>query len=230
MSVFIRNHLLIPFALFALLLATNGVMHIDQHLTDAIYAWQDYHWTYQHHWLTESVIHTGGRALAGGMLIILFTALLLSFVLPSWRSYRSSLSYLTLAIVTSFVIINGLKAISGIPCPWDVTNYGGSGEMRHWYQGFSGDHGCFPAGHASGGYVWVALYFFALIHAKQYRFLALSIGLALGILFGIAQQIRGAHFLSHDMATLAICWLTSSSLFLLWFYKGLPQITNTTLK
>ncbi len=25
-------------------------------------------------------------------------------------------------------------------------------------------------------------------------------------LFGFAQQMRGAHFLSHDVATLAVCW------------------------
>jgi membrane-associated PAP2 superfamily phosphatase len=32
--------------------------------------------------------------------------------------------------------------------------------------------------------------------------------------FGIGQQLRGAHFLSHDVATALICWLLSLGLYL----------------
>jgi len=34
----------------------------------------------------------------------------------------------------------------------------------------------------------------------------LLFGMALGLIYGIAQQLRGAHFLSHDLSTLAVCW------------------------
>ena len=34
----------------------------------------------------------------------------------------------------------------------------------------------------------------------------LAIGLLAGMVFGLAQQLRGAHFLSHDVASLAVCW------------------------
>jgi hypothetical protein len=30
--------------------------------------------------------------------------------------------------------------------------------------------------------------------------------LGLGLLFGTTQQLRGAHFLSHDIWTFALCW------------------------
>ena len=33
-----------------------------------------------------------------------------------------------------------------------------------------------------------------------------AVGLAAGAVFGLAQQLRGAHFLSHDIASLAVCW------------------------
>ena len=36
---------------------------------------------------------------------------------------------------------------------------------------------CFPAGHASAGYAWVALYFFFLAAAPRWRWLGLSTGL-----------------------------------------------------
>ena len=34
-------------------------------------------------------------------------------------------------------------------------------------------------------------------------------GLVDGTGFGVAQQLRGAHFLSHDLWTAAICWFTA---------------------
>jgi membrane-associated PAP2 superfamily phosphatase len=41
------------------------------------------------------------------------------------------------------------------------------------------------------------------------------VGLVAGGVFGAAQQLRGAHFLSHDLWTLATCWTVSLLLFLL---------------
>ena len=40
-------------------------------------------------------------------------------------------------------------------------------------------------------------------------------GLGTGLVFGVSQQLRGAHFLSHDVATALICWLLSLSLYLI---------------
>jgi membrane-associated PAP2 superfamily phosphatase len=42
----------------------------------------------------------------------------------------------------------------------------------------------------------------------------LSVGLGLGLLFGFAQQLRGAHFLSHDLWTLGIAWSAALTLYL----------------
>jgi membrane-associated PAP2 superfamily phosphatase len=40
----------------------------------------------------------------------------------------------------------------------------------------------------------------------------LGFGLAAGLIFGLAQQLRGAHFLSHDLWALAISWLVALAL------------------
>jgi membrane-associated PAP2 superfamily phosphatase len=37
--------------------------------------------------------------------------------------------------------------------------------------------------------------------------------LSVGLIFGISQQLRGAHFISHDLWTLAICWFFSLTIF-----------------
>jgi membrane-associated PAP2 superfamily phosphatase len=49
----------------------------------------------------------------------------------------------------------------------------------------------------------------------EYKLYGLYFGLVLGIMFGASQQVRGAHFLSHDVFSLAVCWF--SSLMLIYF-------------
>lgn len=48
-------------------------------------------------------------------------------------------------------------------CPWDLTRYGGDlpfvGLLERRPADMP-DTACFPAGHASAGYAWLALYFF----------------------------------------------------------------------
>ena len=75
---------------------------------------------------------------------------------------------------------------------------------------------CFPAGHASAGYAWMALYFFFLATRPQWRWLGLAVGIVLGLLFGVVQQLRGAHFLSHDLWTAVICWSCALGGYLLY--------------
>ena len=78
-------------------------------------------------------------------------------------------------------------------------------------------NGCFPAGHAAGGYCLFALYFFA----RQYRLPMPSAwllpGLVVSVAYGLAQELRGAHFLSHDVASAELCWLVSYMVFHMGF-------------
>jgi membrane-associated PAP2 superfamily phosphatase len=77
--------------------------------------------------------------------------------------------------------------------------------------------GCFPAGHASAGYAWISSYFFGLYYQSRWRWVGLGASMIAGAVFGFVQQIRGAHFISHDIWTLAICWFFSLALFLFFF-------------
>lgn len=236
MYSFLRSHLLIPLALVTIALVVDAWWSLDLRLSDTLFTWEGDRWALHHNWFTETLVHSGGRILTGIMLATLLLTLGLSFLLKTWRKYRSGLVYLITTILISLALINGLKAVSGVPCPWDVTRYGGNAVLQHWFTGFTGHYGCFPAGHASGGYVWVALYFFALAHCFKRRYQTLATGITLGLIFGIAQQLRGAHFLSHDLVTLGICWFTSLFGFLLWFgqnvgtipgYNPMPMAENT---
>ncbi|MCL7421426.1 MAG: hypothetical protein M8364_11040 [Methylobacter sp.] len=58
----------------------------------------------------------------------------------------------------------------------------------------------------------------------DYKFYGLCFGLGLGMVYGIAQQMRGAHFLTHDLFALAVCWFSSFVLFMLFFRKQLQWL------
>jgi len=56
-----------------------------------------------------------------------------------------------------------------------------------------------------------------LASGNKYRHYGLFIPLAIGIIFSITQEIMGAHFLSHDLFSFAICWSLSLAWFLVFF-------------
>lgn len=60
------------------------------------------------------------------------------------------------------------------------------------------------------------LYFFTLMVRPAWRWMALAASLMIGAIFGWTQQVRGAHFLSHDLWTLLICWVVALGLFMVW--------------
>lgn len=105
-----------------------------------------------------------------------------------------------------------MKSWTHVDCPWDLLAYGGGRDFHALLAAVPADAPvgrCFPAGHASAGYAWVALYFFFLPTRPQWRWRGLGTGVGAGLVFGISQQLRGAHFMSHDVWTLMICWLTA---------------------
>jgi len=152
-----------PRLLFLAVVLSWYPLQLDLRLADAFFLLEDGAWMHRD-WLLDTVIHDGCRVLAGSMLLALIAVLAGSFMSPYLRPYRNGLVYLFTVILLSLALINIVMAISGVPCPWSITRYGGSEPFREIWSGFDLRGGCFPAGHASGGYAWVALYFFARVH------------------------------------------------------------------
>lgn len=141
------------------MLAIDAYTNLDQTLADFLYHWQGHAWSLRHTRITEAVIREGGRRLVGLMVLSLLNALGFSNRSDALRPYRGGLIYLVFAVVLSFALVGGLKAVSGAACPWDLVRDGGTIPLEHWFSGFSSSGGCSPAGHASGGYEWVTLYY-----------------------------------------------------------------------
>lgn len=225
---FLTCHLWLPLlatlALSAWLMAGDG----DRWLADWLYRAEGGQWLLKQHWFTAGLVHRGGKyaSLAAALGLLLFG--LLTQRSPRWRHWSRPALYLVLAVAVSTTTVALLKAVTAMDCPWDLLDYGGRRAFVGLFQSRHGvaASGCFPAGHASAGYAWVALYFAARATGPRWRLHGLAIGLAAGLLFGVSQQLRGAHFLSHDLWALAICWTVSLALYLGWLRT--PTATSSS--
>ena len=123
--------------------------------------------------------------------------------------YRSSLLLFGLSIALIPLAVAGAKAVTGVYSPVDVIPYGGEyphmGMLAHlWYYGGFGTGRSFPAGHASGGFALMVLYFFPV--RKNIRCAGLVLGLLAGWGMGIYQMARGEHFFSHTLTSMFMAW------------------------
>lgn len=206
------THAVLPALLVAALLALAMAGGGDQWLADRLYALQGGHWVLRDAFLTQGIAHRAGRDVGIALWLTLLVAWVVSQRRDAWSHLRDPLAYLLVATALSMLCVAWIKSWSNMDCPWDLLRYGGDRPyIGLWTVRPVGlpRGACFPAGHASGGYAWFALYFFFGAVRPRWRWAGLAIGFAAGLMFGIAQQLRGAHFVSHDIGTAAICWAVS---------------------
>ncbi len=191
-----------------LVLAWWCARQVDLHWASWLFHWEGGAWALKRSVVLETLLHRGGRQLSQ-----LAWAGLLVATLSRWRSpaatWTRPAARLLLAVFASIACVAALKSLTHMDCPWDLAGLGGQRPYVGLFEARPASLGpaaCFPAAHAAGGYAWVALYFFFLHVAPRWRLAGLGIGLLAGLVFGLAQQLRGAHFLSHDVASLAVCW------------------------
>jgi membrane-associated PAP2 superfamily phosphatase len=164
------------------------------------------------HWLWRGVLHDGIRYLPWLLELALLLAMFWPFgaikQLPVERRAQLALSTLV-----ALLVVSSIKLHSSTSCPWDLQQFGGAARyLSHWAWGVAdgGGGGCFPAGHASAGFAFVSG-FFAFRHALPATARRWLVGaLAVGLLLGLAQQVRGAHFMSHTLWTAWFCWMSAA--------------------
>jgi membrane-associated PAP2 superfamily phosphatase len=134
--------------------------------------------------------------------------------------WRRPAAYFVLAVVLTVGITGALKTITNVDCPWDLRAFGG----RFPYVSLFGDRPdelrpgrCFPAAHASSGFALMALYFVFRERNQRLAYLGLATGMLVGLVFGLAQQARGAHFLSHDLWSAMLAWFIALTLYAFGF-------------
>ena len=216
-SGFTARHLWLPL-IAASLMFSALMLGGDQWIADRVFALEGQHWLLRDAWATTVLMHAGGKWLSATATLLVLVLCFHQWRYGSNRHLRWALLYLVLAIALGTGAVSLLKSLTHMDCPWDLLRYGGQRPFVGLLQARPAAlpaAACFPAGQASAGYAWVSLYFFALLWRPAWRWRGLAVGLLAGIALGLAQQLRGAHFMSHDLATLSVCWLLSLGLYAL---------------
>lgn len=207
---FMRNHLFIPLLVFIVIASSLELMQWDLVIAKTIYLWEGGNWALKDNWWFKEVFHTGARNFMSLITLAVLVLWLMSFVFERWKAWRRPLTYLVITILLSVILIAIGKRLSNVECPWSLSLFGGEQAYfpifsSHMFNPSSSE--CFPAGHASAGYAWLGVYFVLTKQVPRLRWWGLGCAIALGMFFGGIQQLRGAHFISHDLWTLGICWL-----------------------
>jgi membrane-associated PAP2 superfamily phosphatase len=159
-------------------------------------------------WLLVEVLHEGGRRLAWLLELALCLAVWWPFG-PLARLDQRARLQLALSTLLGALAVILLKNASHTSCPWELADFGGiARHVSHWSRAIDGGTGrCFPAGHAAAGFTFMGGYFaFRPTEPRTARTWLLA-AFGSGLVLGVAQQWRGAHFMSHTLWTAVVCWL-----------------------
>ncbi|WP_417680901.1 phosphatase PAP2 family protein [Pseudidiomarina aquimaris] len=187
-------------------------------LADYIYQLEGLHWALRDHFITKTLLHDGVRWI--NIVAVTFTLLLCLYHLSPLGNRAQLRRHFLLftSVVLSFGLVNYFKAILGMDCPWDLQMYGGTKPYISFWSASNPHYAlgrCFPAGHSSIGFAWMALFFFWRNNHPRLANFALIGSLVLGFALGFVQQLRGAHFFIDDITTAFVCWSVSAFIYLL---------------
>jgi membrane-associated PAP2 superfamily phosphatase len=167
------------------------------------FAWRD-------DWLLSAVLHDGVRYVAWALAL----ALLLNVFWPlTGRLTRGERLWWFLATLAGAAVVPLIKQQSMTSCPWDLGEFGGAAQhlshwlqFRPWGQADGGGGRCFPSGHAASAFCFFSGGFaLRRTHPVAARRWAWGV-LVFGLLLGLVQLARGAHFPSHVLWSAWICF------------------------
>jgi membrane-associated PAP2 superfamily phosphatase len=220
-----RRHLIGAILLFVALLAWD-----DSSLDMAMAAWfgGPAGFPLKEHWLFTAVLHEGARAASW----LLLVALCVMVWWPAGPFRRIDIARRLQVVLTALVAVlavSGFKSFSRTSCPWDLAAFGRVAQhISHWAWATSdgGTGRCFPAGHASAGFGFFGGYFAFAERAPALAKAWFAAALLAGLLLGIAQQARGAHFMSHTLWTGWICWCVALGVDALRELRGFGSVAE----
>lgn len=218
-------HLRVPLFLFVLLAVLCETTSLDTLIAHTFFYNESRSaWVGADSWWINQFLHTGGRWTMRFVIVLWLLVWIATYYDSGLRPLRRASAYLCLGMTASVAVVGLLKTLTNVDCPWDLTPFGG----HYPLVGLFADRPdalrvgrCFPSAHASSGYALMALYFALLERHRGLAKWGLLFGIATGLTFGIAQQARGAHFLSHDVWSAFLVWLILLSLYVFGFKRQL---------
>jgi membrane-associated PAP2 superfamily phosphatase len=195
-----------------LLLWLFHATRLDLALATPYYDAANHTFPWRYAWVTKVLIHHRVKeALIVAGLLVWAIALHARFRhVPRFLAGRQR-RWWTVALSFALVptVIATLRHFSSMHCPWDITDFGGYAPyfdlLGNAPAGMRAGR-CFPSGFTASG-AWLLA--FGLLWYPGHKLRSVAVGaLALAVAFGLgwAQQMRGAHFLSHTLWSLWVGW------------------------
>lgn len=211
----------LPLLIMGLLLATDP-SRLDFAISNWFYSTQD-GFAGKHSWLLEDLLHDRAKQVVIVIGLAAIGGFVLSLLPTRFAAWRRRLGYLVLALGLSTAIVTPLKALTGVHCPWSLTEFGGS----ETYTPLLSPRAptlkpgrCWPGGHASAGFSLFALFFFLRDRHPRAARCGLGFALGLGLLFSVSRVMQGAHFLSHNVWTMLFDWVICLLCYRLVLYRA----------
>jgi len=207
----IKKPLVIFFILFICFLVFE-FSSIDIYIQDIFYNFESRHWILdKNETILKLILYDGIKKVFIGFVISLLIALLFFRHISIIKKNKKGLSIVLLSCIAVPLFIGFLKNITNIPCPHNIKRYGGDYPyvtvLTKYPATFqqSCSIKCYPAGHASGGFALMSLFFlFSTRKKKEISFIS---GISIGWVIGSYKMIIGDHFFSHTLMTMIISWL-----------------------
>lgn len=126
--------------------------------------------------------------------------------------------YVFAAMAASILVALWLKETTGVSCPWNVNEFGGDRAITdpQWSLAFQVGR-CWPGGHAGAGFCLFALYFALRDRYQSVAGWVLAAVFVFGFICSMVRTMQGAHFVSHNVATMLIDWLMCAVIYIVIF-------------
>lgn len=170
------------------------------------------------HWrdafVTAALLHNGGRVLAWLALAALAAAAWHAPRRPAAGPGRAERWRWIGVILICVLAVPQIKHFSQTSCPWDLKQFAGVARyVSHWQLGVAdgGPGRCFPSGHAVAAFAFFGQYFLWRRHDARHALIWLLAVLGLGLVYGVDQLVRGAHYPSHTLWSAWLCWVVCAA-------------------
>jgi len=208
----LNKQIILTFLVLICIIVFFGITDVDLYVEDFFYNFSEKKWILNKNIQPYKFIFYDGikKILIIFALSILFV--LIFFWKQSWlKEYKKNILVVVLSAIIVPLVVGGLKRETNMPCPKDEMHYGGvyprTAVWEKYPQEFTLTHKrskCWPAGHASGGFALMSLFF--LFRKKRNKYIALGVALVIGWSMGLYKMLIGDHFFSHTVITMVLAW------------------------
>lgn len=208
-SAFWWRHARAPLAAFVVVAVIFLVTPLDERIARALFH-DGTRWLGAGTFWAEDLLHVGGRWAMRIFGVAALACWIVGCLSRRHARWRRPAGYLALAFILSTGLVGLMKSVTNVDCPCDLEGFGGDRPHVGLFEDRPDDlprAACFPAAHSSSGFALFALYFLWQERSRRLARLGLALGLCLGAVFGLGQQARGSHFVSHDIWSAFLVWI-----------------------